>query len=103
MRISIRELTVFHKTPLGTKNFTPRINLAIAINKARTKTILDGFYKSFNTLIDESVEKDDDGKWVKHDDGGYKLKEPNSFHDMYEELLDEEVEIDIKTVNEEEI
>lgn len=106
MKLKMKDIIKFGETPLNTKKFTPKMNLAIAINAAAVEPILKGFNESYRALMDEYLEKDEDGEPITIEENGqkfYKFTDAKAFEEAYNELQEEEVELTVKTFKEAEI
>lgn len=106
MKIKMSEIIEFAKTPLGDKRFTPKMNLAIAINMATIEPYLKGFNDSCSKLMEEYMEKDANGEAILFEEENkkfYKLTDPKAFEEACGELENEEVEVNIKTFDESEL
>ena len=106
MKLKMKDIIRFGETPLGMRKFTPKMTLAIAINAAAVEPILKGYNESYKNLIDDYVEKDEDGEPVVIEDNEqqfYKFKDVEAFNKAYTEVLEEEIELTVKTINEKEI
>ncbi len=104
--LKMRELVEFSKAGLEDRKFTPKMNLAIAVNRAAAEPFLKGHNKNYAQLLEDSFERDEDGNPVYYEADGmthYKLKDSDEFERKCEELLEETVEVTVREVEEEEI
>ena len=106
MKVKMKDIIKFEETPLGMKKFTPKMNLAIAINAAAAEPILKGYNESYRNLMDEYLEKDEEGEPIIIEEGDqkfYKFTDVDKFNEAYNEMLEEDVELTVKTFKEAEI
>lgn len=106
MKVKMKDIIKFGETPLGMKKFTPKMNLAIAINAAAAEPILKGYNESYRNLMDEYLEKDEEGEPIIIEEGDqkfYKFTDVDKFNEAYNEMLEEDVELTVKTFKESEI
>lgn len=104
--VKMKEIIGFGETPLGTKKFTPGMNLAIAINAAAIEPVLKGYNESYRQLMDEYLEKDEEGNPITIEENGqtlYKFTDVEAFNKAYEEMLEKPVEVAVTKIKKAEL
>lgn len=96
--VKIKDIVRFANLPLADKKFTPKMNLAIAANAAAIEPHLKGYDEANRKLLDDFMEKDEDGNPITIEHEGqtlYKFKDSAAYEKAYEEMVEQEVELNI--------
>lgn len=89
---------------LASKRLPVKVAYAISRNLDKMNNIITSYETARKTLLDQYAEKDEEGK-AKVKDGNYVIQEDQkqAFSDEMKELLEVENEIDLHTINMDEV
>lgn len=108
MKITNRQVIEFinnvSANKLASKRLPVKVAYAISRNLDKMNNIITSYETARKTLLDQYAEKDEEGK-AKVKDGNYVIQEDQkqAFSDEMKELLEVENEIDLHTINMEEV
>ena len=108
MKITNRQVIEFINSvianKLASKRLPVKVAYAISRNLDKMNNIITSYETARKTLLDQYAEKDKEGK-AKVKDGNYVIQEDQkqAFSDEMKELLDIENEIDLYTINMDEV
>ena len=108
MKITNRQVIEFINSvsvnKLASKRLPVKVAYAISRNLDKMNNIITSYETARKTLLDQYAEKDEEGK-VKVKDGNYVIQEDQkqAFSDEMKELLEVENEIDLYTINMDEV
>lgn len=108
MKITNRQVIEFINSvsanKLASKRLPVKIAYAISRNLDKMNNIITSYETARKTLLDQYAEKDEEGK-AKVKDGNYVIQEDQkqAFSDEMKELLEVENEIDLHTINMDEV
>ena len=108
MKIKNRQLIEFiinvSANKLASKRLSVKVAYAISRNLDKMNNIITSYETARKTLLDQYAEKDEEGK-AKVKDGNYVIQEDQkqAFSDEMKELLEVENEIDLHTINMDEV
>lgn len=108
MKITNRQVIEFINSvsanKLASKRLPVKVAYAISRNLDKMNNIITSYETARKTLLDQYAEKDEEGK-AKVKDGNYVIQEDQkqAFSDEMKELLDVENEIDLHTINMDEV
>lgn len=104
MKITNRQVIEFinnvSANKLASKRLPVKVAYAISRNLDKMNNIITSYETARKTLLDQYAEKDEEGK-AKVKDGNYVIQEDQkqAFSDEMKELLEVENEIDLHTIN----
>ena len=108
MKITNRQVIEFinnvSANKLASKRLPVKVAYAISRNLDKMNNIITSYETARKTLLDQYAEKDEEGK-AKVKDGNYVIQEDQkqAFSDEIKELLEVENEIDLHTINMDEV
>ena len=108
MKITNRQVIEFINSvsanKLASKRLPVKVAYAISRNLNKMNNIITSYETARKTLLDQYAEKDEEGK-AKVKDGNYVIQEDQkqAFSDELKELLEVENEIDLHTINMDEV
>ena len=108
MKITNRQVIEFINSvsanKLASKRLPVKVAYAISRNLDKMNNIITSYETARKTLLDQYTEKDEEGK-AKVKDGNYVIQEDQkqAFSDEMKELLEVENEIDLHTINMDEV
>lgn len=108
MKITNRKVIEFINSvsanKLASKRLPVKVAYAISRNLDKMNNIITSYETARKTLLDQYAEKDEEGK-AKVKDGNYVIQEDQkqAFSDEMKELLEVENEIDLHTINMDEV
>ncbi|MFQ7287631.1 MAG: hypothetical protein ACLRPV_01240 [Lacrimispora saccharolytica] len=108
MKITNRQVIEFINSvsanKLASKRLPVKVAYAISRNLDKMNNIITSYETARKTLLDQYAEKDEEGK-AKVKDGNYVIQEDQkqAFSDEMKELLEVENEIDLHTINMDEV
>lgn len=108
MKITNRQVIEFINSvsanKLARKRLPVKVAYAISRNLDKMNNIITSYETARKTLLDQYAEKDEEGK-AKVKDGNYVIQEDQkqAFSDEMKELLEVENEIDLHTINMDEV
>ncbi|MBS4967344.1 MAG: hypothetical protein KHZ73_00560 [Lachnospiraceae bacterium] len=108
MKITNRQVIEFINSvsanKLASKRLPVKVAYAISRNLDKMNNIITSYETARKTLLDQYAEKDEEGK-AKVKDGNYVIQEDQkqAFSDEMKELLEVENEIDLYTINMDEV
>lgn len=108
MKITNRQVIEFinnvSANKLASKRLPVKVAYAISRNLDKMNNIITSYETARKTLLDQYAEKDEEGK-AKVKDGNYVIQEDQkqAFSDEMKELLEVENEIDLHTINMDEV
>lgn len=108
MKITNRQVIEFinsvRDNKLASKRLPVKVAYAISRNLDKMNNIITSYETARKTLLDQYAEKDEEGK-AKVKDGNYVIQEDQkqAFSDEMKELLEVENEIDLHTINMDEV
>lgn len=108
MKITNRQVIEFINNvsvnKLASKRLPVKVAYAISRNLDKMNNIITSYETARKTLLDQYTEKDEEGK-AKVEDGSYVIQEDQkqAFSDEMKELLEVENEIDLHTINMDEV
>lgn len=108
MKITNRQVIEFINSvsanKLASKRLPVKVAYAISRNLDKMNNIITSYETARKTLLDQYAEKDEEGK-AKVEDGNYVIQEDQkqAFSDEMKELLEVENEIDLHTINMDEV
>lgn len=108
MKITNRQVIEFVNSvsanKLASKRLPVKVAYAISRNLNKMNNIITSYETARKTLLDQYAEKDEEGK-AKVKDGNYVIQEDQkqAFSDEMKELLEVENEIDLHTINMDEV
>lgn len=108
MKITNRQVIEFinnvSANKLASKRLPVKVAYAISRNLDKMNNIITSYETARKTLLDQYAEKDEEGK-AKVKDGNYVIREDQkqAFSDEMKELLEVENEIDLHTINMDEV
>lgn len=108
MKITNRQVIEFVNSvsanKLASKRLPVKVAYAISRNLDKMNNIITSYETARKTLLDQYAEKDEEGK-AKVKDGNYVIQEDQkqAFSDEMKELLEVENEIDLHTINMDEV
>lgn len=108
MKIKNRQVIEFinnvSANKLASKRLPVKVAYAISRNLDKMNNIITSYETARKTLLDQYAEKDEEGK-AKVKDGNYVIQEDQkqAFSDEMKELLEVENEIDLHTINMDEV
>lgn len=108
MKITNRQVIEFINSvsanKLASKRLPVKVAYAISRNLDKMNNIITSYETARKTLLDQYAEKDEEGK-AKVIDGNYVIQEDQkqAFSDEMKELLEVENEIDLHTINMDEV
>lgn len=108
MKITNRQVIEFinnvSANKLASKRLPVKVAYAISRNLDKMNNIITSYETARKTLLDQYAEKDEEGK-AKVEDGNYVIQEDQkqAFSDEMKELLEVENEIDLHTINMDEV
>lgn len=108
MKITNRQVIEFINSvsanKLASKRLPVKVAYAISRNLDKMNNIITNYETARKTLLDQYAEKDEEGK-AKVKDGNYVIQEDQkqAFSDEMKELLEVENEIDLHTINMDEV
>lgn len=108
MKITNRQVIEFINSvsanKLASKRLPVKVAYAISRNLNKMNNIITSYETARKTLLDQYAEKDEEGK-AKVKDGNYVIQEDQkqAFSDEMKELLEVENEIDLHTINMDEV
>lgn len=108
MKITNRQVIEFINSvsanKLASKRLPVKVAYAISRNLDKMNNIVTSYETARKTLLDQYAEKDEEGK-AKVKDGNYVIQEDQkqAFSDEMKELLEVENEIDLHTINMDEV
>lgn len=108
MKITNRQVIEFINSvsanKLASKRLPVKVAYAISRNLDKMNNIITSYETARKTLLDQYAEKDEEGK-AKVKDGNYVFQEDQkqAFSDEMKELLEVENEIDLHTINMDEV
>ena len=108
MKITNRQVIEFinnvSTNKLASKRLPVKVAYAISRNLDKMNNIITSYETARKTLLDQYAEKDEEGK-AKVKDGNYVIQEDQkqAFSDEMKELLEVENEIDLHTINMDEV
>ena len=108
MKITNRQVIEFINSvsanKLASKRLPVKVAYAISRNLDKMNNIITSYETARKTLLDQYAEKDEEGK-AKVKDGNYVIQEDQkqAFSDEMTELLEVENEIDLHTINMDEV
>lgn len=108
MKITNRQVIEFINSvsanKLASKRLPVKVAYAISRNLDKMNNIITSYETARKTLLDQYAEKDEEGK-AKVKDGNYVIQEDQkqAFSDELKELLEVENEIDLHTINMDEV
>lgn len=108
MKITNRQVIEFINSvsanKLASKRLPVKVAYAISRNLDKMNNIITSYETARKTLLDQYAEKDEEGK-AKVIDGNYVIQEDQkqAFSDEIKELLEVENEIDLHTINMDEV
>ena len=108
MKITNRQVIEFINSvsanKLASKRLPVKVAYAISRNLDKMNNIITSYETARKTLLDQYAEKDEEGK-AKMKDGNYVIQEDQkqAFSDEMKELLEVENEIDLHTINMDEV
>lgn len=108
MKITNRQVIEFinnvSANKLASKRLPVKVAYAISRNLDKMNNIITSYETARKTLLDQYAEKDEEGK-AKVIDGNYVIQEDQkqAFSDEIKELLEVENEIDLHTINMDEV
>lgn len=108
MKITNRQVIEFINSvsanKLASKRLPVKVAYAISRNLDKMNNIITSYEAARKTLLDQYAEKDEEGK-AKVKDGNYVIQEDQkqAFSDEMKELLEVENEIDLHTINMDEV
>lgn len=108
MKITNRQVIEFinnvSANKLASKRLPAKVAYAISRNLGKMNNIITSYETARKTLLDQYAEKDEEGK-AKVKDGNYVIQEDQkqAFSDEMKELLEVENEIDLHTINMDEV
>lgn len=108
MKITNRQIIEFINSvsanKLASKRLPVKVAYAISRNLDKMNNIITSYEAARKTLLDQYAEKDEEGK-AKVKDGNYVIQEDQkqAFSDEMKELLEVENEIDLHTINMDEV
>ena len=108
MKITNRQVIEFINSvsanKLASKRLPVKVAYAISRNLDKMNNIITSYETARKTLLDQYAEKDEEGK-AKVKDGNYVIQEgqKQAFSDEMKELLEVENEIDLHTINMDEV
>lgn len=108
MKITNRQVIEFinnvSANKLASKRLPVKVAYAISRNLDKMNNIITSYETARKTLLDQYAEKDEEGK-AKVIDGNYVIQEDQkqAFSDEMKELLEVENEIDLHTINMDEV
>lgn len=108
MKITNRQVIEFINSvsvnKLASKRLPVKVAYAISRNLDKMNNIITSYETARKTLLDQYAEKDEEGK-AKAKDGNYVIQEDQkqAFSDEMKELLEVENEIDLHTINMDEV
>lgn len=108
MKITNRQVIEFinnvSANKLASKRLPVKVAYAISRNLDKMNNIITSYETARKTLLDQYAEKDEEGK-AKVKDGNYVIQEDQkqAFSDEMKELLEVENEIDLHTINIDEV
>lgn len=108
MKITNRQVIEFINSvsanKLASKRLPVKVAYAVSRNLDKMNNIITSYETARKTLLDQYAEKDEEGK-AKVKDGNYVIQEDQkqAFSDEMKELLEVENEIDLHTINMDEV
>lgn len=105
MKFEVNDLTKLWNAlnKLAEKDFPLKTAIIIADNVKALQTPIDIIGKKERELIKKYAEKDKDGEMIEGENGSVKITNYMAFQREHDELFDDEIEVELKTIKMDEL